>query len=156
ELSADHQALLVRERDVDALRQGDDRRTEAGGADDRVEDEVGIRGGDQLAEPRLAGEDLPAPLLRGSLGGLRIGPRPRPPPAATPCSRAWPSSGSQPEPAERPATCRPSPAPTTSSAWVPIEPVDPSISTRFTAAQCRWDPFTNRVARRLRLPSTLA
>ena len=60
--------------------------------------------------------------------------------AGTPWSRAWARTRSQLESAESPATCRPSAAPITSSAWVPIDPVDPSISTRFTAAQCRCHP----------------
>ena len=43
ELAADDERLLVGERDVDPLGQRDDRRAEAGGADDRVEHEVGVR-----------------------------------------------------------------------------------------------------------------
>ena len=47
ERAADDQALLVREREVDALGERDDRRAEAGRAGDRVQDEVGVRGRDR-------------------------------------------------------------------------------------------------------------
>jgi hypothetical protein len=57
--------------------------------------------------------------------------------AGTPCCFACSSRVSQLESAESPATCRPSPAEMTSSAWVPIDPVEPSTRTRFTAPQCR-------------------
>ena len=43
ELAADDERLLVGQRDVDALGERDDRRAQAGRADDRVEHEVGAR-----------------------------------------------------------------------------------------------------------------
>ena len=49
ELAADDERLLVGQRDVHALGERDDRRAEAGRADDRVEHEVGAGLGD---EPR--------------------------------------------------------------------------------------------------------
>ena len=73
QLAADHQALLVGEGDVDPLAERDDRRAQPGGADDPVEDEVGAGGGDQLAHPLLAGEDLSVPAGAGGLGGLGVG-----------------------------------------------------------------------------------
>src|SRR5512132_3066293 len=85
--------------------------------------------------------------------------------AGTPCSRACSSSGSQFDSAERAATCRPSLPEITSRACVPIDPVDPSISTRFTATQCRCPSKPsvkhllrlnmNRVAPQLRLRGAL-
>ena len=74
ERAADDQALLVREREVDALGEGDDRRAEARRARDRVQDEVGARGRDQLAHPLLAGEDAVA-LGGAALGGAGVGDR---------------------------------------------------------------------------------
>ena len=50
ELAADHEALLVGEREVDALPQRRDRGTEARRADQRVEHEVAVGVGDQLDE----------------------------------------------------------------------------------------------------------
>ena len=43
ELAADDQGLLVGQREVDALAERRHRRAEAGGADERVEHEVGTR-----------------------------------------------------------------------------------------------------------------
>ena len=70
ELPADDQRLLVGERDVHALGERDDRRAEAGGADDAVEHEIGLRLGDQADEAFGAGEDL---ALRPHLGGVGRG-----------------------------------------------------------------------------------
>ncbi len=75
QLAADHEALLVGERDVDPLAERDDRRPQAGRADDPVEDEVGAGAGDQLADPLLAGEHAAAPGAARPLGGLGIGER---------------------------------------------------------------------------------
>ena len=74
EVAADDEALLVGERQLDPLAERDDRRAEAGGADDGVEDDVRLRAQDELADALLAGEDsaLPARPLR-QLGGTRIG-----------------------------------------------------------------------------------
>ena len=60
ELAADDQRLLVGQRDVHPLGQRDDRRAEAGGADDRVEDEVGLRLGDQADQALGAVQHLAA------------------------------------------------------------------------------------------------
>ena len=65
QLAADHQALLVGEREVDALRQRDDRRAEAGGADHGVQHQVGFRLDDQLADALFARQDLASPLRGG-------------------------------------------------------------------------------------------
>ena len=74
ELPADYQALLVGERQLDALAEGDDRRPEAGGADDRVEHDVRLEAQDQVADALLPVEDLPAPArIPGRLGGVRVG-----------------------------------------------------------------------------------
>ncbi len=61
QLAADHQALLVGQRHVDPLAEGDDRRPQPGGADDPVEHHVGAGGDDQLADPLLAGKHLSTP-----------------------------------------------------------------------------------------------
>ncbi len=117
ELAADHQALLVGEREVDPLRERDDRRPEPGDADDRVQDEVGLGRGDQLAHALGAGED-PGPLQlrawRARRRRPRSGRRPRPggrapgPRAAPNCrrptarrARARPSSRRRRAPARR-------------------------------------------------------
>ena len=120
ELAADDERLLVGQRDVDALGERDDRRAEAGGADDRVEHEVGAGLGDELDEPLGAGEHLAAgPGLGGARGGVASVSAIR----VTPCSRACSTSGSCCVPADRPTSSNASGArSTTSSAWVPIEP----------------------------------
>ncbi len=56
QIAADDEALLVGERQVDSGGERRDRRAEPGGADDRVEDQVGLGGRDQLANAVLAGE----------------------------------------------------------------------------------------------------
>ena len=58
ELAADDERLLVREREVDALAERRDGRAEPGGADERVQHEVGARLGDQPHEPLRPGEHL--------------------------------------------------------------------------------------------------
>ena len=115
QLAADHQALLVGERDVDALGERDDRRAEPGGADDPVQDQVGAGGGDQLADALLAGEDARRPRL---LGAARRRPRRRARPRARRArapARAAPPSSSR-RRGRRPASS--SEAPITSSACV--------------------------------------
>ena len=128
QLAADHQALLVGEGDVDPLAEGDDRRAEARRADDPVEDQVGAGGGDQLADPLLAGEDLAVP---GGSGPARRRRRRRGRRWARRARRACASTRSQLAPAARPTTCSSSDAATISSAWVPIEPVEPRITSFF-------------------------
>ena len=84
ELAADDQRLLVGQRDVDALGQRDDRRAEAGGADDRVEHEVGAGLGDERDQALGAGEHLAArPRLGRARRGVLVG---RARSGATPCS----------------------------------------------------------------------
>ena len=73
QLAAEHEALLVGERDVDPRGQRDHGRGEAGGADDAVEDEVGLGRGDQLPHALLAGEDAPVPGLARPRGGVAVG-----------------------------------------------------------------------------------
>jgi hypothetical protein len=74
EVAADHQALLVGQGDVGALRQGHDRRAEPGDANDRVQDQVRLCGRDQLPDSRLPGEDPGAVELAGrALGRLGVG-----------------------------------------------------------------------------------
>ena len=51
--------------------------------------------------------------------------------AGTPCRTACSTAGSQLEPAARPTTWSSSEAATISSAWVPIEPVDPRMTSFF-------------------------
>src|SRR5262249_43059046 len=60
--------------------------------------------------------------------------------AGTPWRFACSSRDSQLESAESPATCRSALEAITSSAWSPIDRVEPSMSTRRTAAQCRDGP----------------
>ncbi len=76
ELAADHEALLVGEREVDALPQRGDRRAEAGRAHERVQDEVAVGVGDQRDEALGAAEHLAVgPGLRGLGGGVLVGQR---------------------------------------------------------------------------------
>ena len=58
QLAAHHERLLVGQRDVDPLAERDDGRPEAGGADDRVDDEVGVGVGDEPDEALGAGQHL--------------------------------------------------------------------------------------------------
>ena len=74
ELPAGHEALLVRERHVGSRREGGQRRTEARGAHDRVQDEVGAARGDQLLDARIAPQHGHAfELARGLSGGVGVG-----------------------------------------------------------------------------------
>ena len=76
QLAADHEALLVGEREVDALGQRDDRRAEPRRAEDRVEHHVGARRRDQLAHPLLPRQHLAVEGLGGGrLGGVGVGER---------------------------------------------------------------------------------
>ena len=73
ELAADDEALLVGERQVDPLAEGDDRRPEPGDADDRVQDQVGLGRRDQVADALGAREDAGvAELGRRPAGGLGL------------------------------------------------------------------------------------
>ena len=58
ELAAHHEALLVGEREVDALAERRHRRAEPGGAHQRVQHEVAVGIGDQLDEPLGTREHL--------------------------------------------------------------------------------------------------
>ena len=130
ELAADDEALLVGEREVDALAERDDRRPEAGDADDRVEDEV-------RARSRSISSRTPSSPARTS-GPAELGRRPaaasgsESATAATPVSRAC---AREPLPvACRPRARRPRARPScaiTSSACSPIEPVEPRMRTRL-------------------------
>ena len=87
QLAANHEALLVGERHVHALAERDDRGSQTGGSDNRVEHEIRIGRRDQVAHAGLTHVHLRAVELRGcALGGRRIGQRDR---AETPASRAW-------------------------------------------------------------------
>ena len=110
-------------------RERDDRRAEAGDADDRVQDQVGLGRGDQLADALLAGEDPVRPKLRGGLlGGVGVGEGDD---RATPCSRACAASRSQLPAGRQAGELELVRAATTSSACSPIEPVEPRIRTRL-------------------------
>ena len=128
ELAADDERLLVGQGEVDPLPQRRHARPEAGRADERVEHEVGARLDDELDEALGAGQHVSVGPVLG-----RRGRRCRRRPSAirsTPCSRAWATSGSH-EDARRGRRARGRRrAATTSSACVPIEPVEPRISSR--------------------------
>ena len=127
QLAADHQRLLVGERDVDPLGQRHDRRAQPRRADDRVQDEVGARLRDELANPVLARQHS-SPPLRLPPAQRRPGRRAR----RRGRRAAWPAPAPAPSSSRRTARrpeARPSEAAITSSAWVPIEPVEPSIRT---------------------------
>ena len=97
-----------------------------------VEDEVGAGRGDQLADALLAGEHLPAPASRGLLGGVRVGERDRRHAVlARLLDRRLPArAGGQADDLQlRRARA------ITSSACVPIDPVEPSIKTFFIVHQ---------------------
>ena len=130
ELAADDERLLVGQRDVDALGERDDRGAEPGRADDRVEHEVGAGLGDQ---PHQALRARRAPR-RPSTPPRRAPRRPRRPArsAARRAPRACAISASCERSAERPTSSNASGArATTSSACVPMEPVEPRIRSRF-------------------------
>src|ERR1700709_282642 len=75
QLAAEHQPLLVGERDVDPGRQRGDGRAEAGGADDPVQHEVGLGRRDQVAHALLADQHPPVPRLARAGGSVGIGER---------------------------------------------------------------------------------
>ena len=133
ELAADDQRLLVGQRDVDALGERDDRRAEAGRADDRVE-RRGRRRTRRRGAPGPRGR--PAPRPRST--PRRRGRRRRGPTARSGARRARGPARRAPRapvPADRPTISNsPAARSTTSSACVPIEPVEPRMSNRFTAA----------------------
>ena len=135
ELAADDERLLVGQRDVDALGERDDRRAEAGGADDRVEHEVGARTRRRAGRgPR--GRRAPRRRSRPRRRGRRRRRR-RARSGARRARCACSTSGSCAVPADRPTSSNsPAARSTTSSAWVPIEPVEPRMRSRFTGAHC--------------------
>ena len=129
ELAADDERLLVGQREVDALPQRRDRRAEPRGADQRVEDEVGARLEHEPHEPLGPAQHLAVgPRLGGLRGGVRVGQRD---PRRRRTRRACATSGSHDcsAPTARRARTRRC-ARATSSAWVPIEPVEPRMSRR--------------------------
>ena len=86
-----------------------------------------LGGDDQLAHALLAGEHPPAPGAAGALGRGLVGQRDRRHAVlARLLDRRLPA-----EPAARPTTCSSSEAATISSACVPIDPVEPSMTTFF-------------------------
>ena len=107
-LAGGDEALLVREREVDAVLERPERRVNPGEADDGVEDDV------RLA-PSSSSVRSPPTCLSGA---------------------SMPSSGDEPEAAAHSSSsgC----ASTISIACRPIEPVAPRRATRFTRGQCRW------------------
>ena len=79
ELAADHERLLVGERDVDPLGERHDRGPQAGRPDDGVQDQVGARLGDQAHQPLRAVQHLAVrPRLRRARRGVRVGQRDAP------------------------------------------------------------------------------
>ena len=104
-------------------------------ADDAVEHEVGLRLRDEPDQALGAGEHLalrPRPRRRWR---RRRGRSARS--GVTPCSIACLTSGTCWRPADSPTTSNaPCARLTTSSAWVPIEPVEPRMRSRFTGAHC--------------------
>ena len=128
ELAADDERLLVGQREVDPLAQRGDGRAEARRADERVEHEVGARLEDEPDEPLGAGEHLAV--------GPRLARRGRPASASASAIRAHAvlarlaTSCSHERSAERPTSSRSSERATMSSACVPIEPVEPRMSSR--------------------------
>ena len=75
ELAAHDQALLVGEREVDALAERRHRRAEPGRADQRVKHEVAVGVRDQLHEPLRPGEHLHLRVLARARGRVRVGER---------------------------------------------------------------------------------
>ena len=133
ELAADDERLLVGEREVDALAQRRDRRPQARRADERVEHEVGARTRGRAARAPRA---RPAPRRRStprcaraaavsSVSAMRV----------TPWRAACSTTCSHEPCAERPTSSKASGArETTSSACVPIEPVEPRMRRRRATA----------------------
>ena len=128
ELAADDQRLLVGEREVDPLAERRDRRQQARRADDRVQHQVALALGDQPDDAVRPRQHLAArPRLARPRGGVGIGQRdlahavraglrrPAAPTSSAALSATTVSSGER---------------ETTSSAWTPIEPVEPRIARR--------------------------
>ena len=128
ELAADDERLLVGEREVDALAERRDRRAEPGGADERVQDEVGAGLEHELDEPLGAGQHLPVgPLLGRARGRVGVGERdPVDAEAAAPGRSVRRDERS----ALSPTSSRSGSRATISSACVPIEPVEPRMRRR--------------------------
>jgi hypothetical protein len=72
ELTADDQRFLVGEREVDAFTQRRDGRPEASGANDRIENYVGVRFQHQLHETLGSRQNLSVPGCCGGLSGIVI------------------------------------------------------------------------------------
>ena len=73
QLAADHERLLVGQREVDALAERRHGGPEAGGADECVEHQIGARLDDQPHEPLGAVQHLaPGPRLGGARGGVGL------------------------------------------------------------------------------------
>ena len=103
ELAADDERLLVGEREVDALAERRDRRAEAGGADERVQDEVGAGLDDEPDEPLRPCRTSPsvqASAARAPASASASAIR------STPCSRACATSVSHERSALRPTSSR--------------------------------------------------
>jgi len=73
QFATDHEALLVGQGDVDATTECGDRRPQAGGADDAVQDQVGLGGGDQVHGRVRSGEHGAGEGLFGSACRVGIG-----------------------------------------------------------------------------------
>ena len=136
QLAPDDQRLLVGQRQIDPLAERRDRRHQPGRADDPVEHELALALGDQPDQPLGT---RPAPRRR-STPRWRARPRPDPPArSAAPRARA-PGPAAAPRRRRRsaPTTSRSAPAlATTSSAWTPIEPVEPRMARRRGTRDCR-------------------
>ena len=128
ELAADDERLLVGEREVDALAERRDGRAEAGRADERVEHEVGAGLEHELDEPLGARQHLAVgPLLGRARAGVGVGER-DPVDAEAPRlldQRVRRALGAQARRARARDRARRS-----SSACVPIEPVEPRMRRR--------------------------
>ena len=72
QLAAHHQALLVGEREVDALTESGNRGTQAGRASQRVQHEIAVGIGDQLDQPLGTREHLGLGVLGRARGRVRV------------------------------------------------------------------------------------
>ena len=121
ELAADDQRLLVGQREVDPLPGSPRRRPQPGRADERVEHEVGAESATQLARaprgPTSTSPSVHASAARAAGAGSPARSAARRAGAPAPISASCEELRGQADDLEVPA-------PTTSSAWVPIEPGD--------------------------------